>query len=296
MNVNWQATLSIASPVIALISVFFVRRSSQAARKSLELARRTGQAAYESTKTGHSPAVNLFLTKIEYRHPTARVSKGIIGVEARRWATEREKDSLEVVIEGQLINTRAHEILLTCGDHENSGRSVWYSYRNQSVFILGGTEVELGHAILPPGREVSFVWIDRRPREEWIAIHNLHHRNTWGDPELEIPRLTPFEEIKSVIRREPLTWARERKVKRSGFRIICESRMTQRMATVWEAEVVRPPVRAAGRDENDAITFEARTESLRGPLDDRVVHYRVDLDSTLALMVPPKRRWLVGRN
>ncbi|MFE7315668.1 hypothetical protein ACFU7T_21690 [Streptomyces sp. NPDC057555] len=295
MNTNWQETLSIASPVIALISVFFVRRSSQAARKSLDLARRTGQAAYEAAKTGHSPAVNLFLTKIEYRHPKARDPKSLIGMEAEKWATEYEKDSLEVVIEGQLINTRPHEILLTCRDHENSGRSVRYPYRNQSVFILGGREVELGHTILPPGREVSFMWVDRRSREEWIAVYNLHHRNTWGDPEREIPRLTPFEAIKAAIRREPLTWARERKVKRSGFRIVCESRMTQRMATVWEAEVIQPPIQVTGRDENGVITFEARTESLRGPLDDRVVHYRVDLDSTLALVVPPKRRWLVGR-
>lgn len=295
MNPTWSEVLSIASPAIALTSTFFVRRSSQTARRALELARRTSQTSYESMKSAHSPAVNLFLTKIEYRHATARELETLLGAEARKWATEWDKDNLEVIIEGKIINMLPHEILLTCRDHENSGRKVWYSYRNQSVFIVDGRELELGTTVLSPGQETTFVWIDRRTRGEWIAIYNLRSRNMWNDPELEIPRLTPFEIIQAMLKHEPFVWKRENKAKRSGFRIICEPRTKQRMATVWEAEVIQPPIRPAGRNEAGSITFEERTEVLGGPLDDRVVHYRIDFDTTLTSVSPSKRQWLVGR-
>ncbi|MGH1551761.1 hypothetical protein ACRAWF_05065 [Streptomyces sp. L7] len=219
----------------------------------------------------------------------------MLGAESRKWATEWDKDSLEVVIEGRIVNTLPHEILLTCRDHENSGRRVWYSYRNQSVFIIDGRELELGTIVLPPEQEVSFLWIDRRPMKEWIAIHSLYTRNTWKDPELKLPTLTLFETIQAIFRREPFAWKRERKVKRSGFRITCEPRMKQRMATVWEAEVVQGPIQPAGLNEDNSIAFEERKEVLSGPLDDRVVHYRVDFDTTLASVTPSKIQWLPGR-
>ncbi|RPK58542.1 hypothetical protein EES42_37585 [Streptomyces sp. ADI95-17] len=295
MNINWQEAISIASPTIALTSAFFVRRSSQTARRALALALKTGQTSYESTKAAYSPVVDLFLTKIEYRPPTPRELGSMLGAESRKWATEWDKDSPEVVIEGRIINKLPYEILLTCRDHENSGRKVRYSHRNQSVFIIGGHEIELGTIILPPEQETTFLWIDRRPREEWIAIHGLHARNMWNDPALKLPALTAIETIQAILRREPFTWRRERKVKRSGFRIICETRMKQRMVTVWEAEVIQGPVQPAGRNEDDSLAFEERKEVLGGPLDDRVVHYRVDFDTTLTSAIPPKHQWLPGR-
>ncbi|MBY8888640.1 hypothetical protein K7472_27910 [Streptomyces sp. PTM05] len=239
--------------------------------------------------------MNLFLTGLEHRAATARDLPGLLGAEACRWVREWDQESLEVVIEGRLVNTHPCEMLLTLRDHEDSGRRIWYTHRNQSVFLLDGEEVDLGHAILRPEQEVSFTWIDRRPREEWVAIHNLHERNRWKDPELELPKLTALETVRAILRRQSSEWARESKVKRSGFRIVCEPRTSQRVATVWSAEVIQPPIRTAGRDEDGAIVFEARKESVTGPLDDRIVHYRADFDPTLALVMTPKRRRLSGR-
>ncbi|MEV0781753.1 hypothetical protein AB0I52_01935 [Streptomyces sp. NPDC050423] len=292
---TWSEALSIASPAIALTSAFFVRRSSRIARESLELTRRTGQAAYEVARSSHTPSVDLFLTKIEYREATAREFESMIGDEAHKWVREWEKDSLEVVLKGRLINTHPCEMLLTLRDHENSGREVWYRYRNQSVFLLDDEEVELGHAILQPEQEVTFTWIDRRSRDEWISIRNLHGRNMWNDPELEAPKLTALETVDAILRRKPLAWAKDSKVKRSGFQIVCEPRTSQRVATIWDAEIIQPPIQAAGRDESGAITFEARKETIAGPLDDRIVRYRADFDATLALAIPPKHRYLSGR-
>lgn len=237
----------------------------------------------------------MFLTEIQYREATARKLDGILGTEAREWATRHESDSLEVVIRGRLVNNLPNEILLTCRDHPASGRSVWYGHRNQSVFIIGGTEVELGESILSSRQEVTFEWIDRRSKEDWINIFNLHHRNLFNDPEFQIPRLTLLETIRAASRREPLDWARRSKVKRSGFQLVCEPRTTERVATVWKAEVKKVPVEVAGRDEHDRIVFGERKGTIQGPLDDSVVYYRATFDSTLALIDTPKRRVLAGR-
>jgi hypothetical protein len=276
--------------------VFFVRRSSAAARRALNLAYKTGQLSYETARAASTPPVELFLTEIEYRHATARDLTGIVGAEARRCAAHEDADFLEVVVRGRLVSNLPREMLLTFRDHPKSGRTRSFPHRNQSVFVVAGTEVERGEAILSAEQEATFEWFDRRPRSEWIGIHNLHTRNLWDAPELRLPQLTWRETMRAVTRREPLSWARRNKINRSGFRIVCEPRSMQRIAAVWDTEIVKPPVEVAGRDEEDRILFQEWIGIIPGPLDDSVVHYRLDFDSTLAQLNPPKLVRLAGRS
>jgi hypothetical protein len=290
VQVTWATILSIASPAIALVSVFLAYRSSRIAHKSLDLTFKTGQVTYEAATAGRMPSVTLLLTEVEYRGATEPEPSRF------SWAVpEVDADSLEVVIRGRLVNNIPHEVLLTCWDHPACGRTTWYRYRNQSVFLIGGVEVELGRAILSEKQEAPFMWIDRRPSKEWINIHNLHTSNLWNDPELRIPRLTLPEIIYVLLCRDSLDWARRNKVQRSGFRLVCEPRTMQRVATIWQAEVVKTPVETSGRDGHNRITFGERIGTVRGPVDDSVVHYRVGFDSTLAVINTPKRRRLAGR-
>ncbi len=229
---TWSNLLAVASPAIALTSVFFVRRSSATARKALNLAYKTGQSSYETARAASAPPVELFLTEIEYRHAAARDLTGLVGAEARRCVAQEDADSLEVVVRGRLVNNLPREILLTLHDHRQSGRNRSFSHRNHSVFVIAGAEVELGEAVLSPEQEATFEWFDRRPRGDWINIHNLHTRNIWDAPELFLPRLTLGGTVRAIARREPLVWARRNEIYRSGFRIICEPRNMQRVAAI----------------------------------------------------------------
>ena len=254
-----------ASPTVALVAAFFARRSSRAARQSLQLVRKTGQAAYETARAAHTPAVSLFLTEVQYRRPQAAEEEGIIGAEAARWVEHGDADSIEVVIRGRLVNNLPQEILLTCRDHPDSGRKLWYSYRNQSVFLLGSTEVELGRAVLSAGEEVAFTWIDRKPKNDWVDIYRLYCQSIFNDRDLRLPDLTPREVLSAVIHRYPLGLARRDKVKRIGFRLVCEPRTQQRVATVWRAEVCRAPVEVTGRDQDNRVAFGESLETFTGP-------------------------------
>jgi hypothetical protein len=293
---TWRDLLAFASPGIALASVFFVRRSANAARKALHLTFETSQVTYESAKAERTPPLDLFLAEIQYRPATARPLGGYLGATARRWAQQEDADELEVVIRGRLVNNLPRELLLTCRDHPNSGRTTHYTYRNQSVFTIDGAEVKLGNTVLGPSSEASFEWIDRRPRSDWISIRNLFTRNQFDYPEFRIPQLTWGEKVRAIVHREQLAWARVNKVKRSGFRLICETRSLQRVAAIWDAEVVQPPIESSVRDSNGRITFKERSGKIRGPLDDRIVHYRLNFDTTLAQINPPKLLKLQGRS
>ncbi|WP_189160703.1 hypothetical protein [Lentzea pudingi] len=292
----WVNVIAVSSPVIALGSALVAVRSSRIARRSLELARRTGQASYESAKLAQSCVATLVLSEVEFRRATARDWDGILGAEARRSLHDEDADSLEVVVRGRLISNVQHEVLLTCRDHSRAGRDIWYSHRNQSVFLLGEKEVELGNAILSGGETVEFTWIDRRSRAEWIDIHNLGSRNPWGDPELELPRLTWWEKLMAGFRGRDFELVRRHKVKRVGFRVVCEPRIVPRVATVWLAEVTMAAVVSAGRDEAGRVAFEDRIQRVPGPIDDAVIRYRGGFDATLALVDPPRWLNLVGRD
>ncbi|GAA4858710.1 hypothetical protein GCM10023222_07300 [Saccharopolyspora cebuensis] len=284
--------MSIASPVIALVALLYSRYSTRIARQSLGLSRKTAQVSYEEVASSRKPAASLFLDEIEYRRSDLETMRK---VEARRHQAEFDVDGLEVVIRGRLVNNLDQEILLTCRDHPHSGRSIWFSLKNESVFYVEGEEVRLADAVLPAGKEATFMWVDRRPKQDWINIYKLQNRNTWGDRELEIPRLSWYEVMRTLVRRERLHQARQGKIDRSGFDLICEPRTTERVATVWFAEVVSVPVEITGRDENERITFGERIETVSGPLDDKTVYYRARFDSTLALVDVPKMRYLIGR-
>ena len=266
------------------------------ARRSLELSSRIGQATYESAKADRLPIVSLLLTEVDYRRPTARPLPSFIGHEARMWAEKLEASSLEIVIRGRIKNNLSHEVLLTCSDHENSGRTTWSPHRNQSVFLLGNAEVELGRAILSPGNEAEFTWIDRRPKSEWTDICKLHRSNRRNDPDLRIPWPTHYVFLREFWHSRSLRWARRSAVKRSGFSIVCESRVAQRVATVWHAEVVKTPVESGGRDEEERIVFDDWIGKVRGPIDDSTVFYRVAFDSSLAQVNTPRIIHVAGRH
>ena len=296
MHLTWTGVLAVASPLIALVSAFYARRSIKISRKSLDLSYKTAQANYEASKGSLKPMASLVLTEIEYRKPVAGETRSY-SIDSKTYEShiEFEPDSLEVVVRGRLVNLTQHEVLLTCRSHPNSGRTIYYSLRNQSVFILGGMEVHLGQAILPEGQQVTFEWIDRRPKDDWIGIYNLHHENFDNDPELRLPSLTPYEIVRAVCRLHSFHWVRSEKVKRSGFLLVCESRIAERVATILRVEVVKPPIETGGRGEDGRIFFEEWLGTLSGPIDDSVLLYRVDFDSTLALINPPKLRTLPGR-
>ena len=296
MHLTWTGVLAIASPLIALVSAFFALRSIKIARKSLDLSYKTAQANYEVSKNSSTPVVGLFLTGIEYRKPVAGETRNyIVNSMTCKSHIEFEPDSLEVVVRGRLVNNTQHEILLTCRHHPNCGRTIYYSLRNQSVFIIGGTEVYLGRAVLPEGQEVTFEWIDRRPKSDWIDIYNLHTENFYNDPECRLPRLTWYEIVHALCLRRSLYLARREKVKRSGFLLVCESRIEERVATILRAEVVKPPIETGGRGEDGRVFFEEWLGTLPGPLDDSVLLYRIGFDSTLALINPSRRGTVAGR-
>jgi hypothetical protein len=149
--------------------------------------------------------------------------------------------------------------------------------------------------VLPPETEAKFTWIDRRPISDWADIYRLHISNNFNYPELRIPALPFREKVMAVLRRQPLAYARERKVARSGFRVVCETRSSERVATVWRAEVQKAPVMGV-RDMSGRLVFKESLGAVSGAIDDTDVFYRVDFDSSLALLDIPKIRHLPGRH
>jgi hypothetical protein len=232
-------------------------------------------------KVSFIPAVKLVLTEIEYR----RVDPSL-----------NFPDSFEVVVQGRLVNNTQYDVLLTCRDHPNSGRDWRRPVDNEGVFFIGGNEVSLGWAVLAEEQEASFMWIDRRPKADCIDIYNLNNRHSWIEaPELNLPRLKWHEMPLALWRYRSFYWARQEKVKRSGFLLACDSRMTERVTTVWQAEVVRTPIETFDRDENGKIVFKEWVGTLPGPLDDSILYYRIRFDSTLASVRPRKRSTVQGR-
>lgn len=289
---TWKDYAAIAGPAIAVVALFYSHYANRIARKSLNTARKTAQTSYEDFAASRKPSANIFLEEIEYRKCSRKIPAG---EERRRFQAEFDPASLEVVIRGRIVNNLDQEVLLTCRDHPKSGRDSWRSLWNESVFFVDGREIELSDAVLPAGRGVSFMWIDRRSRGDWINIQNVCYGRYWGNPEGDLPRLSWLEAAGSLLRMEGLVEARRKRVGTCGFEVICEPRTTERVATVWRAEVRDFPVRVSGRDANDRVTFEDRIAVVSGPLDDETVYYRARFDSTLALIEVPKMRYLAGR-
>lgn len=288
--------LSIASLIVAFGAMFYSRRSSRTGLRSLEVAAAIGQVNYENARASNAPAATLELAEVEYRVATARDLEGIVGAEAHRWASDSDADHLEVVVRGRLVNNCPHELLLTLHDHPNSGRSSWYRHRNQSVFLLDKTEAHLGWAILPGGTEVSFEWIDRRSRDEWIAIHELDNPADGTNS----PLLSPVswrDHLRATVDASTRSHLRRQKVARSGFYVVCESRAAERIAMIWHAAVTASPVTVTGPDINTKRRqYGENLRVIQGPIDDDVVRYRVTFDAVLAQLRAPRWRRLRGRS
>ncbi|MFE5501333.1 hypothetical protein ACFQ73_02125 [Amycolatopsis japonica] len=291
MYTTW---LSAASVVIALGSLLYSRRNTRTGKQSLDVASVVGQVNYENARANYTPAATLTLTEVEFRPPTA-LAGGLLQSEAELWATTYEPESAEIVARGRLVNNTDNELLLTLRDHPNSRRTTWYSYRNQSVFLLNGVEAQPGRAILPAGGEVTFEWIDRRSSAEWVTIYNLGTRyRSWTSSPVP-PRPAWRRYVRALITLDIAAFT-SRAIARSGFYVVCDSRADERVATIWHAEVVATPVTLAGRNfDTNELEYETNPRTVAGPIDDDTIRYRVTYDSTLALLKTPKKRYLHGR-
>ncbi|MDQ3578609.1 MAG: hypothetical protein M3443_13650 [Actinomycetota bacterium] len=293
MQVQW---LSVASLVIAFGAMFYSRRSSRTGLRSLDVTSAVGQVNYENARASDSPAATLELTEVEYRVATARELESIVGAEARKWASDYEADHLEVVARGRLVNNCPYELLLSLRDHPNSGRSTLCGYRNQSVFLLDSIEVKYGWAILPGGAEVSFEWIDRRSPDEWIALHELDNPADGTSSPLLAP-VSWRNYLRATVDLNARIDLRRTKIARSGFYVVCESRATERVATIWHAAVAATPVTITGRDSRtDRLQYEENLRLIPGPIDDDTIRYRVTFDAVLAQLHTPRWRRLRGRS
>jgi hypothetical protein len=292
VQTQWVSWASIA---IALGSLLYARRNARTGLRSLDVASTIGQVNYENARANNTPAATLTLTEVEHRAPTALNLDGIIGDEARSWAERHEVDSIEVVARGRLVNNTDHELLITAHDHPQSRRRTWYRYRNQSVWVLDGTPIR-HRTVLPAGGEAAFEWIDRHTQQEWIIIHGLEDADDGTS--------SPFQ--------RPLSWrdflrvpfdshadrrVDQRKIARSGFYLVCESRASQRVATIWYAEVVEAPVTIDEYDVNtEQTTYKPSFQTIAGPIDDDIIRYRFTFDPVHALLRPPPVRYLRGRD
>lgn len=279
-----ESILPITSLIIALIAVLISYRSSRINRQRFELSRITDQAAYEAVKSTRVPAVDLSLTEIEFRQPTPRSGDSLLA-RMSVFEANQDDDSIEVVLYGAVANKVSQEILLTFFDHKLSQRREWYPQCNHDVVYLDGVEVGLGRAVLMPKEQRKLVWIDRRPRQQWIDLFNLHHPDKWGDRKSPPPALTFAERLRCLLGRPALLGlrvasAREQKIARIGFRLVAETRARERSSTTWIVEVIETPV-VPGRNDKDEVVFADHLRVIKGPLDDPVVYSRFNFDVSL---------------
>ncbi|MGW7533308.1 hypothetical protein [Amycolatopsis sp. NPDC054798] len=292
MHTEWVSWASVA---IALVSVLYARRSARTGIRSLDVASTIGQVNYEDARANHTPIATLTLTEVEHRTATAQYHDGLLGAEAHSWAERHESDNLEVVARGKLVNNTDHELLLTLHDHPQARRRSWAFHRNQSIMVLDGAPADLNRAVLPAGATTSFDWIDRRTQQEWISIQELDGAHDGTSSPFQRP-LSWRDYIKAPFDLHSTRRIKERKISRSGFYLVCESRANERVATIWYAEVVEAPVAVDEYLDVDRTSYKPMLRTIPGPIDDDIIRYRVTFDPVLALLRPPKLRRLRGRN
>jgi hypothetical protein len=230
------------------------------------------------------PAVTLLLTELEYRRCDTAAGHKFDG--HRRSPALPDSGALEVVVRGQLLNNLDQEVLLTFRDHPLSGRKHWRGAANEAMFYLDGALTELGNAILPAGRQATFVWVDRRPRSQWAVVHGVYMIDGWTDRlkglRGRLRGRTSYEVLDDLTRHVSLFWVWMTSVRRSGFELVCEPRTRPRVATVWTAQVVQPALWAWRFGQHDDDPTDDRIGKITGPLDDRSLYYRARFDSTLS--------------
>lgn len=292
MQTQWVSWASVA---IALGSLLYARRNARTGLRSLDVASAIGQVNYEHARAGITPAATLTLTEVEHRAPTALDLDGIVGVEARSWAERHEADSIEVVARGRLVNNTDHELLITVHDHPQSRRRTWYPYRNQSVMLLDGTPIGY-RAVLSASGEAAFEWIDRRTQQEWITIRGLKDADDGTSSPFQRP-LSWRDFLRIPFDSYAASRVEQRKIARSGFYVVCESRASERVGTIWYAEVVAAPVTIDEYDvDTEQTTYKPSLQTIVGPIDDDIIRYRFTFDPAHALLRPPQVRYLRGRD
>lgn len=295
------------SALAAIVSAVVAVRSSAASRRSARMAERQVQLTYQESVGNWEPAVDLEILHVSYRWSKRGMvweegEWGDPGVGPHEWLTLKDIASrgleVEVVLTGMLIHHGARSALLTAHDHDPSSRRMplW----NQRVFLIDGRATR--KAVIPPGVRKRVTWIDRRSPEEWQEHHIAEsERNAWGDRELEPPTPSHQARIVDAIRqlRDPrysryLEW-KAAVLRRSGFRLVIDTRAANRIPEVWDIQLGQSPLIPADRDEKtELLRWQVNSEA-SAPIDDEVVVYRCHRDMTFAQLETPRMRKVPGR-
>jgi hypothetical protein len=240
----------------------------------------------------------LVVESVTFRGPT-RIENGgfLLEAESQRWL-EVESDHLEIVVKGQLRNSLDQELLLTLRDHPTSDRLIWYRHRNQDVWCLGGQPVELGRSVLAARSETMFTWTDRQPPEMWATLRRSRTADAGDTQARKAPRLHPSDLLMLARNPRPSFAAalRAARLPRIGFRIVAETRASERLATIWNAEVRADPSTLYDRTKKKFFDPADGPYTIQGPIDDDVIRYRVSYDPVLASVDRRRMIRLVGRD
>lgn len=163
------------------------------------------------------------------------------------------------------------------------------------MVVLNGTLIGY-RAILPAGDKVTFEWIDRRTQQEWTTIDGIKDVHDGTSSPFQRP-LSWRDYLRAPFDSYAAGRVAQRRIARSGFYLVCESRASERVATIWYAEVVQAPVTIDEYDiDTEHTTYKPSIQTIAGPIDDDIIRYRVTFDPVLALLRPPRIRRLRGRD
>lgn len=302
-------TISAASALGALLAAGYAWRSSRVAKRAAGTATQQAHIQFVSMISEWQPSVTMTISDIGYRWSSNQsfLSSGKAGTstDAGVFVDDLINPNhdvaknlyAEIVINGQLKNNTNEELLLTFRGLKDSIR---YPLQNEGLLLVGG--VERSFAVLAPGKRLLFTWIDRRSFDSWRLLHlalaNPSEQKYLGmkfADERLIPQLR--KDLKSV--REP---EKENKLKIAGllvqgsaFEIIAEKRMTERVATIWRAELRESAIKPVRSGPSDEILWKLSHRPV-GDIDDNVLNFRYSANTALAQIEVPFVRRLPGRS
>lgn len=295
------------SAAAALVSAVFAIGSSRSSKRSAKVAVQQAQLTYQTNVGTWEPTVSFDIVGVRYRWAKDSIvwdegAHADPGLRREDQVTRREAEQrglfVEVLATGRLVNHRSRPVLLTFHDSDPNSRRL--PLQNQRLFLIDG--VDRRQATLAPGEELDVTWVDRRSFDQWrehcIAYEE---RNMWDDEELEPPSPSAWGEILEFCRRWRDPWFdsyqewRSSVLGRSGFRVVVDSRVADRISEVWDAELGQSPVTPMGRDEHSRELLWRLRPNVSTPVDDDVVRYRCHQDTTLAQLERPRMRMVPGR-
>lgn len=302
---TWIAGLS---AVAALISAAIAFRSSAASRRSAQMAERQTQLAYQELLGRWQPMIDFEVRSVSYRWSSGGMvwnegERSDSGIDATERMTLKEAEAnglhAEVVVTGELIHHGSRQALLTAHDSDLSGGRL--PLKNQKVFLVDGQATR--NAVVIPGARTEVTWIDRRSVNEWREHYIAQvGRQESEDAELRPPRRSHGSSLTAFIRtlRDPLNGDRYLEwkatiLRRSGFRLVIESRVEDRIPEVWEVQLGNSPLAPVDRDEKSQALRWRLSSDVDAPVDDDVVMYRCHRNTVLAQLDPPRHRHVPGR-